>query len=70
MSRLPERFRLPAPEHWTPEQALAVFALLDALADTIWQRYEADLLPPVDPALNVDTDPQLDPFDPDDPLPF
>jgi hypothetical protein len=29
-----------------------------------------DLLPLIDPALNTDTDPQLDLFGPDDELPF
>jgi hypothetical protein len=70
MSRLPERFVFPLPEHWTPQQALAVFALLHELTDAIWCRYEADLLPLVDPVLNTDTDPQLDLFGPDDDLPF
>jgi hypothetical protein len=70
MSRLPERFVFPLPAHWTPQQALAVFALLHELTDAIWYRYEADLLPLVDPVLNTDTDPQLDLFGPDDDLPF
>ena len=70
MIQLPERFHFPVPEHWTPEQALAVFALLNALTEAIWQRYEAELLPLIDPLLNTDTDPQLDLFDPDDELPF
>ena len=68
MIELPQRFHLP--EHWTPEQALAVFALLNALTEAIWQRYEPELLPLIDPLLNTDTDPQLDLFDPDDELPF
>lgn len=70
MIQLPERFHFPVPEHWTPEQALAVFALLNALTEAIWQRYEAELLPLIDPRLNTDTDPQLDLFDPNDELPF
>ena len=70
MIELPERFHLPVPEHWTPEQALAVFALLNGLTEAIWQRCEAELLPLIDPLLNTDTDPQLDLFDPDDELPF
>ena len=70
MIQLPERFHLPVPEHWTPQQALAVFALLNELTDAIWRRYEADLLPLIDPALNTDTNPQLDLFGPDDELPF
>lgn len=70
MSQLPERFHLPVPEHWTPQQALAVFALLNELTDAIWRRYEPELLPLIDPRLNADTDPQLDLFGPDDELPF
>jgi hypothetical protein len=70
MIQVPERFHLPVPEHWTPHQALAVFALPNELADAIWHRYEADLLPLVDPLLNTDTDPQLALFDPADELPF
>jgi hypothetical protein len=70
MIELPERFHLPVPGHWTPEQALAVFALLNGLTDAIWQRYEAELLPLIDPMLNTDTDPQFDLFDPNDELPF
>jgi hypothetical protein len=39
-----------------PEQALAVVALLNDLADAIWHHYEAELLPLIDPALNTDTE--------------
>jgi len=70
MIQLPERFHLPVPEHWTPQQALAVLALLNELADAIWHRYQSDLLPLVDPTLNADADPQLDLFGFDDTLPF
>jgi hypothetical protein len=70
MIPLPERFHLPVPEHWSPQQALAVFALLNELTEAIWRRYAAELLPLIDPLLNTDTDPQLDLFDPDDALPF
>jgi hypothetical protein len=70
MIQLPQRFHLPVPEHWTPQQALAVFALLHDLSTAVWQRYETDLLPLIDPAPNTDTDPQLDLFGPDDELPF
>jgi hypothetical protein len=70
MIPLPERFHLPVPEHWTPEQALAVFALLNALTEAIWHRYEPELLALIDPLLNTDTDPQIDLFDPDDERPF
>ena len=30
--------------HWSPEQAMAVFALLDDLRDLIWAHYELALV--------------------------
>jgi hypothetical protein len=27
------------PDHWTPQQALAIFEFLDQLRDRIWARY-------------------------------
>jgi hypothetical protein len=32
------------PAYWTPEQALAVFELLDDLRDAIWNHYRMQLL--------------------------
>jgi hypothetical protein len=32
------------PAHWSPEQALAVFELLDDLREQIWQHYQLQLL--------------------------
>jgi hypothetical protein len=29
----------PIPEHWSAEQALAVYELLDALREQVWDRY-------------------------------
>jgi hypothetical protein len=34
---------LAIPTYWTPEQALAVFELVDDLRDHIWSIYQADL---------------------------
>lgn len=31
------------PEHWTPEQALAVFEMIDAWRDAVWARYGPDI---------------------------
>ncbi len=31
------------PDHWSPEQALAVVALLDDLREVIWGRYQLQL---------------------------
>jgi len=33
------RISLSIPAHWSPEQALAVFELLDDLRDKIWAHY-------------------------------
>jgi hypothetical protein len=32
------------PDYWTPEQALAVYELLDGLCERILSRYEAQIL--------------------------
>jgi hypothetical protein len=32
------------PAYWTPEQALAVFELLDDLRDAVWNHYRMQLL--------------------------
>jgi len=34
---------LPIPTYWTPEQAIAVFELIDDLRDRIWSFYQVDL---------------------------
>jgi hypothetical protein len=70
MTTLAERFTFLLPDDWTPEQALAVYALLNELTDAIWRRYDLALLPLIDPEFNADTDLQPDLFAPDDPLPF
>ena len=43
MSTLYRRITLQLPDHWTPEQALAVYDLLSDLVDAIWNRYEIPL---------------------------
>jgi hypothetical protein len=65
-----ERFTLTLPDTWTPEQALAIFELLNEVTDAIWQSYRPELLSLVDPRFHTDPDRQPDLFDPDDPLPF
>jgi hypothetical protein len=59
------------PEHWSPEQALAVYEFVDGLLENIWARYatQINLLCPDDP-MNPSDDAQLDLFNPNDPLPF
>ena len=70
MSTLTERSTLRLPDHWTPEQALAVYELLKDLADTIWDRYELVLIEQLRGELEQDDSVQPDLFDFDDPLNF
>ena len=70
MSTLTEHFTLRLPDHWTPEQALAVYELLKDLADTIWDRYELVLIEQLRGDLDPHDSAQLDLFDFDDPLNF
>jgi len=59
------------PDYWTPEQALAVWELLNELADRIWARYETQLVELIRADLEHEVqDNQPDLFDPDDPIPF
>ena len=32
------------PQHWTPEEALAVYEFIDAIREAIWQRYQLQLI--------------------------
>ena len=41
---LPLTIALQIPTHWTPEQAFAVFDLVNDLRDAIWQCYGRQLL--------------------------
>lgn len=34
----------PIPDHWTPEQALAVYELVDEIRDAIWNKYQVPLI--------------------------
>ena len=40
---LPLAIPLPIPTYWTPEQAIAVFELIDDLRERIWSFYQFDL---------------------------
>jgi hypothetical protein len=42
--RLPLTISLQIPTYWTPEQAFAVFDLINDLRDAIWQCYSLQLL--------------------------
>ncbi len=70
MSTLSELFTLPLPDYWTPEEALAVYELLNDLADAIWNRYELVLIEQLRGELDDGDDSQPDLFDFDDQLPF
>ena len=70
MSTLYARFTLQLPDHWTPEQALAVYDLLNALAESVWNRYETPLLELIVPDLDEYDASQLDLFELDDQIPF
>lgn len=35
----PNRQRTVLPEHWSPEQALAAFELIDLIRDQLWNEY-------------------------------
>ena len=60
--------------HWSPEQATAVYEFVDQLADHIWRHYEHQIMeqlgPPTEPYDHPEqTDPrQIDLFD--DSIPF
>ena len=70
MSTLSTRFTLQLPDHWTPEQALAVYELLNDLAESIWNHYEIDLLALIALELDENNAAQSDLFDCDDQPPF
>lgn len=66
---------LPIPEHWSDEQALAVFDFCSALQELIWRRYRHAL---IDPTLQAQfqgrgsnqTDTRTYPLPLDDDAPF
>jgi hypothetical protein len=70
MSTLDELFTLRLPDYWTPAEALAVYELLNDLAEAIWNRYEVELIEHLRNDRVYDDTSQLDLFDFDDPLPF
>lgn len=70
MSTLYTRFTLQLPDHWTPEQALAVYDLLSDMVDAIWNRYEIPLIEQLSGELEPENTAQRDLFDFDDSIPF
>jgi len=70
MSTLSTGFTLQLPDHWTPEQALAVYEFLTELADALWNRYEIPLSELLAPELEQNDPLEPDLFDFDDSIPF
>jgi len=64
------RTTIELPQHWSPEQALAVWALLDDIAHHIWLRYQLQIIQQWREETETHHCDQLDLFDPDDPIPF
>ena len=58
------------PDDWSPEQALAIYELLDALKEHVWQHYEVQLIGLLVPQINEDDTLQADLFEFDDDIPF
>jgi hypothetical protein len=68
MSGLRDLITFALPEHWTPEQALAVQEALDALSEALWAYYGAQMQALI--AEETCRDEQLELLAFDDPLPF
>lgn len=58
------------PQHWSPEQALAVFEFLEQLLSLLWDHYEQPLVQLLQPELDPQPSNQLDLFDFNDDIPF
>ena len=58
------------PDDWSPEQALAVYELLDALRERIWDRYQLQLIELLAPDTDQLDTSQLDLFKLNDEIPF
>jgi hypothetical protein len=58
------------PEHWSAEQALAVWEFLEEVAGLVWERYERPLIELIRPDLDHEDGPPLDFCDLDDDIPF
>jgi hypothetical protein len=62
------KISLQIPTYWTPEQAFAVFELIDELRDAIWRGYDLQLQEEYRDQFRHQ-DVEYDPINPDD-LPF
>lgn len=55
------------PDHWSPEQALAVYHVLNDLSHQLWERYQLQLIPLLQAERDApDHTPQLALFEPHD----
>ena len=70
MSTLSEQFTLLLPDYWTPQQALAVYELLNELTEAIWNHYQIPMIELLTSDLDPDNTSQLDLFDFNDTIPF
>lgn len=52
------------PQHWTPEQALAVFECLQGLREALWQAYGPQVQQAWREQLMPGTPPEFDPDEP------
>jgi hypothetical protein len=68
MSGLADLMRFELPEHWTPEQALAVQEALDAFSEALLAVYGAQMQALI--AEETRRNEQLELLEFDDPLPF
>ena len=58
------------PDYWSPEQALAVYELLDELRDRVWDLYREQIQEQCRIDRDEDDDNQLDLFPFNDEIPF
>lgn len=62
--------RFEIPNHWSAQEALAVYQLLNDIAEQIWERYDHQIIELLRPELDRDDDEQLDLFDFNDDIPY
>ena len=68
MSGLADLITFELPDHWTPEQALAVQEALEAFSEALFAYYGSQMQALI--AEEAGCNEQLALLDPDDPLPF
>ena len=60
----------PIPDHWSADQALAMYELLDQLLQGIWDRYGLQIQEQLQADRVQEPAPPIDLLDPNDPIPF